>query len=234
MYCIHCGQPLDPQGRFCATCGKPVNGLDAQPEPVTDFTQASQAVLKGQATPGLSPGGEADAVAVDQVRPWVRYWARIIDIVFWAFPGGFMLGMLAPEFALSTEPGNDYLVGMVVLLMWVFVEPLCLVVFGTTPGKSLLRIRLVYNSAGPLTYSAAMARSLKVWWRGMGAGVPLVSLFTLITAYQRLKRNQRTSWDAEGGFMVQHGKIGWPRVLLAVALLFLYFFLIGVLEAMQG
>jgi hypothetical protein len=97
-----------------------------------------------------------------------------------------------------------------------------------------MRIRLVCNGGATLTYSAALARSLKVWWRGLAAGVPLVSLFTLITAYQRLKRNQRTSWDAEGGFMVQHGKVGWPRVLLALALLFLYFFLIGVLEAMQA
>lgn len=79
-----------------------------------------------------------------------------------------------------------------------------------------------------------IARSLKVWWRELGVGLPLVSLFTLITAHQRLNRNQRTSLDAEGGFTVQHGKVGWPRVLLAVVLLFRYFILIGVLEAMQA
>lgn len=234
MYCIHCGKALDPQGRFCATCGKPVNGLQPPPEPVTDFTDVDQVVKQGHAHPGVSPDEDADVVGVNQIRPWVRYWARMIDIMFWALPGGILLGILAPQLVLNTEPGSDYLIGLVLLLMWVFVEPLCLVVFGTTPGKTLMRIRLVYNGGGSLTYGAALARSLKVWWRGLGAGLPLVSLFTLITAHQRLKRNQRTSWDAEGGFTVQHGKVGWPRALLVVVLLFLYFFLIGVLEAMQA
>ena len=232
MYCIHCGKALDPEARFCASCGKPVNGQDPEPDPVNDFSGMSKKSEPPFTSPDVSSPAHPGSEDVPQIRPWIRYWARIIDILFWALPAGFILGILAPQFALSIEPGNDYLVGMVVLLMWVFVEPLCVMVFGTTPGKSLMRIRLVYNGGDKLTYSAALVRSLKVWWRGMGAGVPLVSLITLILAYQRLTGNQRTSWDAEGGFIVQHSKVGWPRALLAVGLLFLYFFFIGILEAM--
>ena len=232
MYCIHCGNPLDPHGKFCAGCGKAVDGLlqpsstASDPVPVPRTPQSTTSGI------GAAAQGASDTVGVAQVRPWVRYFARIIDLMFWALPGGFILGMVAPDFALSEDPGNEYLVGMVVLLMWAFVEPLCLVVFGTTPGKSLLRVRLVYTGSGSLSYGTAMARSLKVWWRGLGTGFPLVSLITLIIAYQRLSKNRKTSWDEEGGFIVEHGKIGWPRAALATVLIVLYFMFVGALESM--
>jgi uncharacterized RDD family membrane protein YckC len=232
MFCIHCGTALDEQARFCAACGKPVNGLLTDTFSASGSSASAQNDATAVTEPSLAAAGAAETAGVSQIRPWVRYWARLIDIMFWALPGGFVLGLVAPQFALNPDPGNDYLIGMVVLLMWAFVEPLCLVVFGTTPGKSLLRIRLVYVGAGKLTYGVALSRSLKVWWRGMAAGVPLISLFTLITAYQRLKRNHRTSWDAEGGFIIQHGRVGWWRALLSVLLVFLYFFLLAVFEAM--
>jgi len=234
MFCIHCGAALDVQARFCAVCGKAVTGLPVDTSGPLHSPPPNRQEAVTPAAPSQATEGAAATVGVAQIRPWVRYWARLIDIMFWAVPGGLLLGMLAPQFALNPDPGNDYLVGMVVLLMWAFVEPLCLVVFGTTPGKSLLRIRLVYTGSDKLTYGAALSRSLKVWWRGMAAGAPLISLFTLITAYQRLQRNQRTSWDAEGGFVVQHGRVGWPRALLAVGLVCVYFFLLGVFEAMQA
>jgi len=77
MYCIHCGKALDPQGRFCATCGKPVNGLQPPPEPVTDFTDVDQVVKQGHAHPGVSPNEDADAVGVNQIRPCGRYRGRV-------------------------------------------------------------------------------------------------------------------------------------------------------------
>lgn len=235
MFCIHCGAALDPEGKYCGACGKPANGVLKQeggaesPFSPPAVTEAPQPVPVS-----LASLGAGMTEGVPQIRPWVRYWARIIDIIFWAFPGGLLLGLFAPHFVTNPDPGQDYLVGIVVMFMWVFVEPLCLVVFGTTPGKSLLRIRLVYTGADKLSYGTALARSMKVWWRGLAAGVPLISLFTLITAYQRLQRNHRTSWDAEGGFVVQHGRIGAVRVIVTVVLIFLYFFVLAALGALES
>jgi TPR repeat protein len=46
--------------------------------------------------------------------------------------------------------------------------------------------------------------------------LPIVSLLTLVTAYYLLKGNSTTSWDREGGFTVEHGRIGVSRTLAAV------------------
>ena len=91
--------------------------------------------------------GRIADVLKPQIRPWVRYAARMIDVMFWAFPAGMLIGVFAPHL-LSDEPGSDYALGWLVVVMWVFVEPLCLSVFGTTPGKWLLRIRLAGQRVG--------------------------------------------------------------------------------------
>lgn len=206
MFCIHCGMSLPSDARFCHACGKTVDHAPDTP------TQLVREVPASDASP--------------QIRPWVRYAARMIDVMIWAFPAGFLIGVFAPHL-LGDDPSGDYALGWLVVLMWVFVEPLSLSVFGTTPGKWLLRIRLVYNGPEELSYGRALKRSVMVWWRGLGAGLPLVSLITLILAFNKLKNQGRTSWDADGGFIVSHAKIGAGRAVLAFALLLLYFFLIG-------
>lgn len=76
---------------------------------------------------------------------------------------------------------------------------------------------------GPIT-SQTLKRSLKVWWRGTGAWIPIVSIVTLIVAHNRLIKNQKTSWDREGDFIIDHEKIGLLRVLLAIALFIIIYF----------
>jgi len=226
MYCIFCGSTLIHGAKFCQACGKAVpSSVEDQIETqvVPSVEQAFAAKTVEAADTGLSP----NQVVVSQIRPWIRYFARTIDIILWAFPAGLLLGFFAPGLLYAGGENNEYLLGVIIVLMWVFVEPLCHTVFGTTPGKSLLRIKVIYNSPNELTYSHALKRSIKVWWRGMGAGVPLISLFTLISAYNTLKTKGRTSWDADDGFIVSHSVIGTGRGLLAVALVFFYFVLVA-------
>lgn len=237
MYCNHCGAKLPVDASFCQSCGKAVisetSDTTAPYSSLTGHEPTAQASNSLGAADELQPARPRAEGQGNQVRPWVRYWARMVDIILWAFPAGLFLGVLAPH--LVNNSSSDYLVGMLVLLMWAFVEPLCLSVFGTTPGKRLLKIRLVYTSPNELSYGAALSRSVKVWWRGLAAGLPLISLFTLITAYSRLKANGQTSWDAEGGFIVTHQPVGIGRGILVLALLFVYFFIIGFIsEASRG
>jgi hypothetical protein len=97
--------------------------------------------------------------------------------------------------------------------------------FGTTPGKSLFRTRLVFGRSQSIPYSMALTRSFKVWWRGLGAGLPFVNFLTLINADNRLTEDSITSWDREGGFAVTHEKIGIPRLVVATICLCLFFVL---------
>lgn len=214
MFCQHCGSQLPPGGQFCPSCGK---GIAA---PGTD------SVYRGNAAdwPVNEPTPQAEGA---QIRPWVRYWSRMLDVMLFSLPLGAVLGFLWPDVVASSGPASDWVLGFIIFLAWAFVEPLCLSVFGTTPGKTLFRITLRLRNGQRIDYSTALARSLKVWLRGMGMGLPLVSLVTLIIAHGRLKRGGSTSWDADGGFEVVHRPVGIGRTLAAIVFFALFFMLIS-------
>lgn len=150
-----------------------------------------------------------------QVRPWVRYLARTFDFLLYAVIFGGTAAAIWPEIAEM----NDTLLGILLLLGYNFVEPAMLALFGTTPLKALLRVRVRNNDGTKLSYGRGLRRTFSVWLRGQGLGIPLIALFTGITSYSRLSKDGITSWDRDGGFTVTHQTVAWWRWLLLVALL---------------
>lgn len=171
-----------------------------------------------------SPSESEFGADVPKVRPWVRYWARMVDICVFGFVAGIGLVVLFPEFML--DPGTDAILGMLILFLWVFVEPFVILTFGTTPGKWLLKTKILPANGSSFDYGSLLSRSAKVWWRGLGIGFPIVSLVTLIVAYSRLSSNGITSWDRQGHFFVMHETIGAGRVVATIALLLFFFVLL--------
>lgn len=51
---------------------------------------------------------------------------------------------------------------------------------------------------------------------GLGVGIRLISLFTMIKAYNRLKAGDETLWDANGGFVVRHEPLRAGRLVVVV------------------
>lgn len=145
-------------------------------------------------------------------------------MAIFTLPAALLISYFAPDF--FEKPGNENVVGLLILFLWVFVEAALLTLFGTTPGKALLRIRFILTSGTSLTFSQSLSRSLKVWWRGMAIGFPIIFLFTANNAYKKLKANQPLSWDAETGIIVMHDKIGAPRIIAVVVIMTLYMGLI--------
>jgi len=217
MFCHVCGAALPPGAQFCPSCSKPVSGWEPG-------ATNSVAPPEAPARPDLP---EASPISGPQARPWVRYWARMGDLILFALPMGVVLTVIWPSLLVDTESGGGLLLGLMVLLSWALVEPLCLSVFGTTPWRSLLRIRLQHPDGRPISYGEALRRSLKVWVKGLGLGLPFVSLITLFVAYRRLKREGRTSWDADGGFTVTHQTIGAGRTVAAVLFFLIFLMLMG-------
>lgn len=182
------------------------------PEVVTD---------RGVAAPALNFEAAETPEGPPQVRPWVRYFARSIDVLLFATVVGFVGGIVVPE--ILKLP--DLVLGMLLLFLWVFGEAALLWSWGTTPGKSLLGITLSDDRRDDIGFARALSRSFTVWWKGMGAGLPLLPLITCVIAYRRLTRQGKTAWDEEKGFTVTHGPIGTARTVLAV-LIFAAFTLI--------
>ena len=148
------------------------------------------------------------------VRPWVRFWARLFDMQIFSLLSGVSLGVLFP----GTISAIDQLglLSIAILFTFVFVEALLLSIFGTTPGKALFRISLIKKENSGFDYKDGLSRSIKVWWRGLGAGIPFIQIITMMVAYNKLSSNSCTSWDADEGIIVRHDEIGYFRIIFFV------------------
>lgn len=204
MFCTQCGKEIIDDAKFCRHCGAPLEATDQK------MLQEPNVLLST-----TSPIPIQTTTSVAQVRPWVRYWARMFDLYLISIVSGIAISILYPD-ALS-EQNSDQLFGLAVIFAWVFIESLFLSTTGTTPGKWLFKIRLIPPSGETPDYSTAFSRSFKVWWRGFGTGFPLVSLITLIVSYNKLTKNGITTWDRDNGFTVAHEQIGPLRVIFAIA-----------------
>jgi len=207
--CPQCAAPVGVGLIFCKNCG-------ATLRPPVALTQS------------LAQGTSS----VSQVRPWVRYWARMFDLSLFGLVAGLLIAIFDPRAFSVTKRfgglGSQVIWQMILLFGWVFTESSILSFFGTTPGKALFRTRLVLGESQSIPYSMALSRSFKVWWRGLAAGFPFINLLTLTHAETDLNTDSITSWDREGGFIVTHEKIGVLRVVIAAICLGLCFALAAI------
>ena len=197
LFCAHCGVRAESGSIFCRKCG-------AALVPSASLTKTHQ----------------QPESSVLQVRPWIRYWARMFDISLYTTVVVILLAMYFPTTIL--ERISEFGFGILLLFSWVFVESILLSAVGTTPGKEVLKIQLILPGRNSIPFANAFYRSLRVWWFGLGTGFPLVSLFTLSHAESVLSRDSITSWDREGGF-VRHERIGAARGVFTAAFLVLFY-----------
>ncbi len=201
---------------------------------VTPPPLPSQAYSKTSIAPSLTfDSSKLEQTVVSSiVHPWRRYFARMFDL--WAFTicAGFAAGLLFPGLfsGISKNSSNeDRLLGLLFVAAYVPFEAFCLYAFGTTLGKTLYGIKLRPN-IGDVAFYGALHRSFLVWFRGLGMGVPIVTLFTLIAAFNNLKKSGMTSWDSELNWSITHSALGamrwmgilscWGMVILVIVALF--------------
>ncbi len=156
-------------------------------------------------------------------KPWIRYWARYLDIIMFSFVFGIILNEVNPSILKET----DIVLTIMILFVWIFVEAILLSSWGKTPGKWLLKIDIKSDNEENITFSNALNRSFAVWFKGLGFGIPIVAFFTQISAYNSLKNNGITSWDKDNHFTISHGKIGAGRIILSIIIFIIFLFLIA-------
>jgi uncharacterized RDD family membrane protein YckC len=210
MYCPNCGREIEDNSKFCTICG---SSLSIGTKPVQDRPTES----------------------VPQIRPWVRFFARLIDIGLVYLLLIVVLGvcsLIFPPIAgalayLARNPAIDIvLTTMVTILILALIEPLFITNYGQTPGKWLLNTKVINSEGGNLTPSQAWERSLGVYIYGFLIGIPVIFLVTLLIESSRLEKEGKTSWDRKGGFIVRHEKIGVLRGIIA----FLIFIMIRAIQ----
>ena len=161
-------------------------------------------------------------------HPWRRLFARLIDyqISGLIFTGLIFSTRLAPDFIVnplqiqnSFQVASSWAMGFFSMALWVVLEPLILSKFNNTPGKALLRLKLVPNDE----HSSYWKRSFSVWAVGLAFGIPLIETFASIIAAIRLKNRGLTDWDRWYGFRVVADEFGFKRGLVAFVLVALVF-----------
>jgi RDD family/GYF domain 2 len=204
-----------------------------QPPPLGD-RQASfhQPVLTNAASPpnelepALSPtstrSNKKDNAGSDPRRrkanthPWRRFFARTFDLYLFVAVLMIVVGVIFPEAFMnsSDKTANNAAYGFLLTMAYAPFEIFFLYAFGTTFGKLLHGIKLTNASKPSLPFGSTAHRTFTVWLKGMGLGIPIVSLFTMAAAHNRLTKDGKTSWDAQYDFDVSHQRWGVGRGVL--------------------
>lgn len=167
------------------------------------------AVVAGRAPLAWLRGGPSDSSTARR-RPWVRFLARVLDIQISS------VALLLAMDGLGLGQTSDHLARTAVILIspmvWIVIESALLVHYGTTPGKWLLNVKISHMS-GTVTARAALIRSLTVWSKGLGFGIPGIWIATSLVAYRRLVVTGAAAWDRSAGFHLSHGRVGAARAV---------------------
>lgn len=175
--------------------GRMEGGFDElEPEPYLAMLESGEPGWKEDAPPRLN-------------LPWRRYWARRFDYFLYS--------------AAVTLLTHDFMYGagiaaLLTLPAMLFVEPMLLSLFGTTPGKALFGIRVTDPDGSRLNYQTALERTWTVMWEGMALNLPLVTLYFQYKGLQQAEQEQPLSWEEESELSYRDGK-KW-RYLLFVPL----------------
>lgn len=162
------------------------------------------------AEPPPLPSINQDSAA--QIRPWPRYWARMID----GGIAGLLLGTILELAGFPAKDMNGMVLGIIAVFAWIPVEGLFLSTWGFTPGKWLLKIRITDGSGSQLDFQRALTRSVRVWTAGLALGIPIATMFTNWYQYDKLKKTGKTTYDRKGELIVHHQYIGGGRLILVV------------------
>ena len=166
-------------------------------------------------------------------RPWSRLFAKIFDIAFFmSVSKAFFYALfyvLSAEQALRVHSGTlamdlsyegaGYIIAAAIF--WPMVEAVSATLFGTTPGKAMLGIRLIDMRGRNLRLWPSIKRSYGAFVLGLGLLLPLVPLATASWSYRRLKRTGENYWDRYAGACVRSRPV--PRWRWAMLFLFLFF-----------
>lgn len=120
-----------------------------------------------------------------------RFFARLFDELL-----GLYL-ILAAAGLLGHNPTllNNTLLGFGLQILLLLAEPLLISLWGATPGKALLGLRLTRPDGSRLSYGQAFHRHLQMLWGALGLGIPIWSLVQVGRTIRRGVNAEPQPWD---------------------------------------
>jgi len=217
-YCSKCGQAAQTGMVMCASCGNrsfsdhsqnPNPGVNARSE------QSSEPYLEQT----IVPSGWLEL----PVTPWRRYAARLLDLTVFGLLGffiiGFILYSIAPYtadqfFAIFDAPAGIFLDTIMTTFIGSLLTGAIIGVSGLSLGKFIFGVIVTDSNGMRIGISNGIQRDLSVFLRGLGLGIPIIGLITMIVAFNRLKKTNYASWDEEKNYRVWSRPTGFSQYIL--------------------
>jgi hypothetical protein len=144
-----------------------------------------------------------------------RFWARWFDLQLFGLCWWGSMRWAGHDLA---DLMTDMWMMIWQMLPWFAIEAVLIHLWGTTPGKALLGIRVLQADGRSPAAGASLWRSLRVWMMGLGLGMPLVVILCQGLSWWISRRLGRPLWDVAGDHRVRVAAVAPPRVAVFVVL----------------
>lgn len=161
-------------------------------------------------------------------HPWRRYFARMLDFSIYS---AIWLAVLALGFHVNVPAmagRMSFFNTLVAGLLMLFLEPLLLQLFGTTPGKWIFGLHLEDEDGCRPAYSDGFDRTLTAIGLGLGYFIPIYNLVRLWKSYKSCREKEKLPWDDVLVYSIRDRKryrvAFWmlAQVLLTVAMVIVF------------
>ncbi|HJB75885.1 MerR family transcriptional regulator [uncultured Oscillibacter sp.] len=116
---------------------------------------------------------------------------------------------------------NNFVVSLAAVVLLAFLEPLFLRLWGTTPGKALLGMRLTGPDGKNMPYTEGLARYFLMMWYGQGFEIPIWSAIQWYRSARRCWDDEPQPWDVEVAYIAKPFRARYGVGLVLASLLVL-------------
>lgn len=149
--------------------------------------------------------------------PFRRFFARWLDLIFYVTLWQLFLVIVLDVNLSNRGSRGDVLDAVMQLLLMLVLEPIFLRLLGTTPGKWILGLRVTGEDGKHLTLAQARSRTWKVWFRGMGLGIPIYNLVRYWKSYRACEDGEMLDWEEDSTLTLRDEKRWRTVVWIGVA-----------------
>ncbi|MFM2297420.1 MAG: hypothetical protein RL117_1127 [Verrucomicrobiota bacterium] len=200
-------QPLASMPSFAEVCAEKKE-LEEHLEPLEN-----DPFLEKQNPPPLPP--EMDpAVRSPLLR---RFFARWFDLFLWS---SLYLCAMQLSGAPLKQMMMNFWFNYLMMIVWLLIEASMIHVWGTTPGKALLGVRVITIHGDRLSVGASLLRAVRVYLMGMGMSHPVLMPLCHGFSWWFVRKHGAALWDGSPGFHVTIKRIRASRWFLYLLLVF--------------
>jgi DNA-binding transcriptional MerR regulator len=130
-----------------------------------------------------------------ECHPWRRYFARMLDYSIVS-----ALLVLIVVVILRVRPFSTNGIRVLNVFSYFISIPFLAIMqhlFGTTPGKWAMGIRIEDVNGGKLDFISAFQREFTVFCVGLGLNIPIISLWRLYKSYRKDTEGEGNLWNEE-------------------------------------